>query len=61
MKDLSLLNELEQKVRQLISSLQKERENKATSNNVSKESQKLSKIEAKISNVVKLIEQLENS
>jgi len=61
MKDLSLLNELEQKVRQLISSLQKERENNVASNNVSKESQKLSKIEAKISNVVKLIEQLENS
>ncbi len=61
MKDLSLLNELEQKVRQLISSLQKEREKNVASNNVSKESQKLSKIEAKISNVVKLIEQLENS
>jgi len=61
MKDLSLLNELEQKVRQLISSLQKERENNVASNNVSKESQKLSKIEAKISNVFKLIEQLENS
>tara|TARA_Y100001970_G_C13898876_1_gene682538 strand:+ start:117 stop:302 length:186 start_codon:yes stop_codon:yes gene_type:complete len=60
MKDLSLLNELELKIRALVSSLEREREKNKDSEKALQESQKLSQIEEKIKNVISLIGQLEN-
>lgn len=60
MKDLSLLNELELKIRALVSSLEREREKNKDSVKALQESQKLSQIEEKIKNVISLIGQLEN-
>ena len=59
MKDLNLLNELEQKIRLMISSLEKER---AISNhNSTEESGKLSDIEERVKNLINLIDQLEKN
>ncbi len=60
MKDLSLLNELEQKIRELVSSLERERERNTNSNKTVQESQKLSQIEEKVRNLIHLVDQLEN-
>tara|TARA_B100000029_G_C17549886_1_gene949729 strand:+ start:489 stop:674 length:186 start_codon:yes stop_codon:yes gene_type:complete len=60
MKDLSLLNELEQKIRELVSSLERERERNTNSNKTVQESQKLSQIEEKVRNLINLVDQLEN-
>ena len=59
MKDLNLLNELEQKIRLMISGLEKERN--ISSNNSTKESGKLSDIEERVKNLINLIDQLENN
>ncbi len=59
MKDLTLLNELELKIREIVSTLEKEREKKPESENSLKESSKLSEIEEKIKNLMNLIDQLE--
>ena len=60
MKDLPLLNELEQKIRELVSSLERERERNTNSNKTVQESQKLSQIEEKVRNLINLVDQLEN-
>ena len=59
MKDLELLNKLEIKVRDLVSSLIKEREKNADSEKAVHESMKLSQIEEKVRNLINLVDQLE--
>ena len=59
MKDLQLLNKLEIKVRDLVSSLKKEREKNADSEKAVHESIKLSQIEEKVRNLINLVDQLE--
>ena len=61
MKDLSLLNELELKIRELVSSLAREREKNSEAEKAIQESQKLSQIEEKIKNLVNLVDQLEQT
>jgi len=61
MKDISLLNELEQKIRELVSSLEREREKNSQSEKAVQESQKLSQIEEKIKNLINLLDQLEKA
>ena len=61
MKDISLLNELELKVRELVSSLEREREKNAQSEKTVQESQKLSQIEEKVKNLINLLDQLEKA
>ena len=60
MNDMSLLNELELKIRELVSSLEREREKNKSSEKAIKESQKLSQIEGRIKNVISLLGQLES-
>tara|TARA_Y100001970_G_scaffold264009_1_gene350096 strand:- start:176 stop:355 length:180 start_codon:yes stop_codon:yes gene_type:complete len=59
MKDLNLLNELEQKIRLMITSLEKEKNKK--NNNSTIESGKLSDIEERVKNLISLIDQLEDN
>ncbi|MBT3608125.1 MAG: hypothetical protein HOI72_06300 [Candidatus Marinimicrobia bacterium] len=59
MKDIELLNKLEIKVRDLVSSLKKEREKNADSEKAVHESMKLSQIEEKVRNLINLVDQLE--
>tara|TARA_B100000678_G_scaffold156629_1_gene130801 strand:+ start:363 stop:548 length:186 start_codon:yes stop_codon:yes gene_type:complete len=59
MKDLELLNKLEIKVRDLVSSLKNEREKNAESEKAVHESMKLSQIEEKVRNLINLVDQLE--
>ena len=59
MKDSNLLNELEQKIKLMVSSLEKERSIK---NRVAtEESGKLSDIEERVKNLINLIDQLEQN
>ena len=59
MNDISLLNQLEQKVRELVSALENEREKNSESERTVIESQKLSRIEENVQNLTNLLEQLE--
>ena len=59
MKDIELLNKLELKVRDLVSSLKREREKNADSEKAVYESMKLSQIEEKVINLINLVDQLE--
>tara|TARA_B100001741_G_scaffold308639_1_gene305146 strand:- start:985 stop:1170 length:186 start_codon:yes stop_codon:yes gene_type:complete len=59
MKDTSLLNELELKIKELVSSLEREREKNVKSEKAVHESQKLSLIEEKVKNLIKIIDQME--
>ena len=59
MNDLTLLNELEQKIVSLVSALKSEREKNSDSNNKIIESQKLSKIEDHVKNTIKILDDLE--
>ena len=59
MNDLTLLNELEQKIVGLVSALKSEREKNSGSNNKVIESQKLSKIEDHVKNMIKILDDLE--
>tara|TARA_B100000003_G_C10891050_1_gene355214 strand:- start:752 stop:937 length:186 start_codon:yes stop_codon:yes gene_type:complete len=61
MKQSSLLNELELKIRELVNSLEREREKKSNSDKSAQESQKLSQIEEKIKNLINLVDQLEKN
>ena len=61
MKDLSLLNELELKIRELVSSLAREREKNSEGEKAIQESRKLSQIEEKVKNLVNLVDQLEQT
>ena len=60
MKDTSLLNELELKIKELVSSLEREREKNVKSEKAVQESQKLSRIEQKVKTLINLIDQMEN-
>ena len=59
MNDISLLNELEQKVRELVSTLENEREKNSEAERTVIESQKLSRIEENVQNLTNLLNQLE--
>ena len=59
MNDISLLNELEQKVRELVSALENEREKNSEAERTVIESQKLSRIEENVQNLTNLLELLE--
>ena len=59
MNDISLLNELEQKVRELVSTLENEREKNSEAGRTVIESQKLSQIEENVQNLTNLLDQLE--
>ena len=59
MKDLSLLNELEQKIREMVSALEREKLRNLDSEKAQQESTKLSEIEEKVKNLINLIDQLE--
>ena len=61
MNDLTLLNELEQKIVGLVSALKSEREKNSDSNNKVVESQKLSKIEDHVKNMIKILDDLEGA
>ena len=61
MKDLSLLSDLELKIRELVSSLEREREKNANSDKTIQESRKLSQIEEKVRNLIYLVSQLEQN
>ena len=61
MNDLTLLNELEQKIVSLVSALKSEREKNSDSNNKVIESQKLSKIEDHVKNMIKILDDLEGA
>ena len=61
MKDIGLLNELEMKIRELVSTLERERQKNRKSDESTQVSQKLSLIEEKLKNLINLIEQLEKS
>ena len=59
MNDLSLLNELEVKIREMVSALEREKARNADKKNARKEASKLSKIEEKVKNIILLIDQLD--
>ena len=59
MKNRELMNNLEIKVRDLVSSLKREREKNADSEKAVHESMKLSQIEEKVRNLINLVDQLE--
>mgnify|MGYP000471656284 CR=1 FL=1 len=61
MKDLSLLNELELKIRGLVASIEREREKNVNSEKAIQESRKLSHIEEKVRNLINLVDQLEQN
>ena len=61
MNDLTLLNELEQKIVGLVSALKSEREKNSDRNNKVIESQKLSKIEDHVKNMIKILDDLEGA
>ena len=58
MNDITLLNELEQKVAGLVDALKSEREKNSESNNKVMESQKLSKIEEHVNKIIAIIDDL---
>tara|TARA_Y100000768_G_scaffold246563_1_gene187061 strand:+ start:26 stop:214 length:189 start_codon:yes stop_codon:yes gene_type:complete len=57
MNDLTLLSELEQKIVKLVHALKSEREKNSTDNNSLIESQKLSKIEEHVNNMIKILDE----
>ena len=61
MKDMPLLNDLEVKIRELIGSLEREREKNIKSEKSIQESRKLSSIEEKVKNLINLIDQMEST
>jgi len=56
MNDLTLLNELEQKIVKLVNALKAEREKNSTDTSALVESQKLSKIEQHVNNMIKILD-----
>ena len=61
MNDITLLNELEQKIAGLVNALKSEREKNSESNNKVIESQKLSKIEEHVNKMIAILDDLEAS
>ena len=59
MNDLSLLNELELKIREMVSALEREKARNAVKQDALKEASKLSEIEEKVKNLIFLIDQLD--
>ena len=59
MRDLSLLNELELKIREMVAALEREKARNADSKSSTVVSSKLSKIEGKVKNLINLIDQLQ--
>ena len=59
MNDLSLLNELELKIREMVSALEREKARNAVKKDELKEASKLSEIEEKVKNLIFLIDQLD--
>ena len=59
MKDLNLLNELEQKIREMVSALEIEKNKNLKEKQSVKESSKLSEIEEKVKTLIHLIDQLD--
>ena len=58
MNDITLLNELEQKIAGLVNVLKSEREKNNKSNNKVMESQKLSKIEEHVNKMIAILDNL---
>ena len=58
MNDITLLNELEQKIAGLVNALKFEREKNSESNNKVIESQKLSKIEEHVNKMIAILDNL---
>ena len=58
MKDLSLLNELELKIREMVSALEREKSRNMETKNSIQESSKLSEIEEKVKTLIHLIDQI---
>tara|TARA_B100000745_G_scaffold259296_1_gene182639 strand:- start:101 stop:289 length:189 start_codon:yes stop_codon:yes gene_type:complete len=58
MNDITLLNELEQKIAGLVNVLKSEREKNSKSNNKVMESQKLSKIEEHVNKMIAILDNL---
>ena len=61
MKDIELLNALEVKIREMVSSLEREREKNSVSEKAVQESEKLSKIEERVRHLIIMIDQLEQA
>ena len=61
MKDIELLNGLEVKIREMVSSLEREREKNSVSEKAVQESEKLSKIEERVRHLIIMIDQLEQA
>ena len=61
MKDIELLNTLEVKIREMVSSLEREREKNSHSEKTVQESEKLSKIEERVRHLINMIDQLEQA
>ena len=61
MKDITLLNELEQKIAGLVNALKSEREKSNKINNKVMESQKLSTIEEHVNNMIAILDDLGES
>ena len=61
MKDIELLNALEVKIREMVSSLEREREKNSVSEKAVQESEKLSKIEERVRHLITIIDQLEQA
>ncbi len=61
MKDIELLNTLEVKIREMVSSLEREREKNSVSEKAVQESEKLSKIEERVRHLINMIDQLEQA
>ncbi|MAV70730.1 MAG: hypothetical protein CMG04_08395 [Candidatus Marinimicrobia bacterium] len=60
MKDIELLNELEHKIREMASSLDREREKNIESSKGVMNSKKLSEIEDRVKNLIKMLDQMED-
>ncbi|MDP6401451.1 MAG: hypothetical protein QF835_04845 [Candidatus Marinimicrobia bacterium] len=61
MKDIDLLNTLEVKIREMVSSLEREREKNSDSGKTVQESEKLSKIEERVRHLINMIDQMEQA
>ena len=61
MNDLTLLNELEQKIVDLVNALKSERDKNASDNKKVIESQKLSKIEEHVNNMINILDEAGNA
>jgi len=60
-KDIELLIALEVKIREMVSSLEREREKNSVSGKAVQESEKLSKIEERVRHLIIMIDQLEQA